>query len=62
MICSTLCAQTWGVLTFIVTEGLFLFVDRVKERADIIGAFKMEPLYLKHENQESGRDVFMFII
>ncbi|XP_017265296.1 aromatic-L-amino-acid decarboxylase [Kryptolebias marmoratus] len=26
----------------------------VKERADIIGAFKMEPLYLKHENQESG--------
>uniref|UniRef100_A0A4W6EGN9 Aromatic-L-amino-acid decarboxylase n=1 Tax=Lates calcarifer TaxID=8187 RepID=A0A4W6EGN9_LATCA len=27
----------------------------VKNRADIIGAFKMEPLYLKHENQESGR-------
>uniref|UniRef100_A0A3Q3GVL2 Aromatic-L-amino-acid decarboxylase n=1 Tax=Labrus bergylta TaxID=56723 RepID=A0A3Q3GVL2_9LABR len=27
----------------------------VKKRADIIGAFKMEPLYLKHENQESGR-------
>uniref|UniRef100_A0A3Q3K3F4 Aromatic-L-amino-acid decarboxylase n=1 Tax=Monopterus albus TaxID=43700 RepID=A0A3Q3K3F4_MONAL len=26
----------------------------VKKRADIIGAFKMEPLYLKHENQESG--------
>uniref|UniRef100_A0A3Q2EKC5 Aromatic-L-amino-acid decarboxylase n=1 Tax=Cyprinodon variegatus TaxID=28743 RepID=A0A3Q2EKC5_CYPVA len=25
----------------------------VKERTDIIGAFKMEPLYLKHENQES---------
>uniref|UniRef100_A0A3B3C6J4 Aromatic-L-amino-acid decarboxylase n=1 Tax=Oryzias melastigma TaxID=30732 RepID=A0A3B3C6J4_ORYME len=27
----------------------------VKKRTDIIGAFKMEPLYLKHENQESGR-------
>uniref|UniRef100_A0A671XC40 Aromatic-L-amino-acid decarboxylase n=1 Tax=Sparus aurata TaxID=8175 RepID=A0A671XC40_SPAAU len=26
----------------------------VKKRADIIGAFKFEPLYLKHENQESG--------
>uniref|UniRef100_A0A7N6F906 Aromatic-L-amino-acid decarboxylase n=1 Tax=Anabas testudineus TaxID=64144 RepID=A0A7N6F906_ANATE len=25
----------------------------VKKRTDIIGAFKMEPLYLKHENQES---------
>uniref|UniRef100_A0AAQ4RZR6 Aromatic-L-amino-acid decarboxylase n=1 Tax=Gasterosteus aculeatus aculeatus TaxID=481459 RepID=A0AAQ4RZR6_GASAC len=27
----------------------------VKKRQDIIGAFKVEPLYLKHENQESGR-------
>ncbi|KAK5922616.1 hypothetical protein CgunFtcFv8_019862 [Champsocephalus gunnari] len=26
----------------------------VKNRESIIGAFKMEPLYLKHENQESG--------
>ncbi|NP_998507.1 aromatic-L-amino-acid decarboxylase [Danio rerio] len=26
----------------------------VKKRADIIGAFKMEPLYLKHDHQESG--------
>ncbi|KAM6935289.1 aromatic-L-amino-acid decarboxylase [Lycodopsis pacificus] len=26
----------------------------LKKREDIIGAFKMEPLYLKHENQESG--------
>ncbi|KPP61843.1 aromatic-L-amino-acid decarboxylase-like [Scleropages formosus] len=26
----------------------------VKERADIIGAFKMDPLYLKHDHQESG--------
>ncbi|KAM3872934.1 aromatic-L-amino-acid decarboxylase [Diretmus argenteus] len=26
----------------------------VKERSDIIGAFKVDPLYLKHENQESG--------
>lgn len=26
----------------------------VKKREDIIGAFKVEPLYLKHENQESG--------
>uniref|UniRef100_A0A8C5DRP3 Aromatic-L-amino-acid decarboxylase n=1 Tax=Gouania willdenowi TaxID=441366 RepID=A0A8C5DRP3_GOUWI len=26
----------------------------VKKRADLIGAFKMDPLYLKHENQESG--------
>ncbi len=30
-------------------------IDRVKKRVDMIGAFKMEPLYLKHENQESGR-------
>uniref|UniRef100_A0AAQ6AGN9 Aromatic-L-amino-acid decarboxylase n=1 Tax=Amphiprion ocellaris TaxID=80972 RepID=A0AAQ6AGN9_AMPOC len=29
----------------------------VKKRTDIIGAFKMEPLYLKHENQESGRSI-----
>ncbi|KAM7420385.1 hypothetical protein PAMA_014892 [Pampus argenteus] len=26
----------------------------VKKRSDMIGAFKIEPLYLKHENQESG--------
>lgn len=26
----------------------------VKRRTDIIGAFKMEPVYLKHDNQESG--------
>ncbi|XP_062847895.1 aromatic-L-amino-acid decarboxylase [Trichomycterus rosablanca] len=26
----------------------------VKKRADIIGAFKMDPLYLKHEHQDSG--------
>ncbi|XP_033837562.1 aromatic-L-amino-acid decarboxylase [Periophthalmus magnuspinnatus] len=26
----------------------------VKKRADIIGAFKVEPFYLKHDNQESG--------
>ncbi|XP_060776374.1 aromatic-L-amino-acid decarboxylase [Neoarius graeffei] len=26
----------------------------VKKRADIIGAFKMDPLYLKHDHQESG--------
>lgn len=26
----------------------------VKKREDLIGAFKVEPLYLKHENQESG--------
>uniref|UniRef100_A0A3P8VPS6 Aromatic-L-amino-acid decarboxylase n=1 Tax=Cynoglossus semilaevis TaxID=244447 RepID=A0A3P8VPS6_CYNSE len=26
----------------------------VKNRADLIGAFKVDPLYLKHENQESG--------
>lgn len=26
----------------------------VKERVDIIGAFKLDPLYLKHKNQESG--------
>ncbi|XP_029958351.1 aromatic-L-amino-acid decarboxylase [Salarias fasciatus] len=26
----------------------------VRKRTDIIGAFKVEPLYLKHENQESG--------
>lgn len=30
------------------------FSCRVRNRADLIGAFKMEPLYLKHENQESG--------
>lgn len=28
----------------------------MKERADIIGAFKVDPLYLKHKNQESGRN------
>ncbi|XP_077382932.1 aromatic-L-amino-acid decarboxylase isoform X2 [Festucalex cinctus] len=27
---------------------------RVKKRHDMIGAFKVEPLYLRHENQESG--------
>lgn len=37
-----------------------LIIDRVKERTDIIGAFKMEPLYLKHENQESGRVKIIF--
>ncbi|XP_068437301.1 aromatic-L-amino-acid decarboxylase [Clinocottus analis] len=26
----------------------------VKKREDMIGAFKVDPLYLKHENQESG--------
>nr|XP_033786392.1 aromatic-L-amino-acid decarboxylase isoform X1 [Geotrypetes seraphini] len=26
----------------------------VKNRADLIGAFKMDPLYLKHDHQESG--------
>ncbi|XP_061633151.1 aromatic-L-amino-acid decarboxylase isoform X2 [Phyllopteryx taeniolatus] len=26
----------------------------VKKRQDMIGAFKVEPLYLRHENQESG--------
>uniref|UniRef100_A0A8C1R6B4 Aromatic-L-amino-acid decarboxylase n=1 Tax=Cyprinus carpio TaxID=7962 RepID=A0A8C1R6B4_CYPCA len=26
----------------------------VKKRSDIIGAFKIEPLYLKHDHQESG--------
>ncbi|XP_075868600.1 aromatic-L-amino-acid decarboxylase [Nelusetta ayraudi] len=26
----------------------------VRERVDIIGAFKLDPLYLKHKNQESG--------
>ncbi|XP_034031166.1 aromatic-L-amino-acid decarboxylase [Thalassophryne amazonica] len=26
----------------------------VKKRADIIGAFKVNPVYLRHENQESG--------
>ncbi|XP_048882511.1 aromatic-L-amino-acid decarboxylase [Brienomyrus brachyistius] len=26
----------------------------VKKRSDIIGAFKMDPLYLKHDHQESG--------
>ncbi|XP_061772214.1 aromatic-L-amino-acid decarboxylase isoform X2 [Nerophis ophidion] len=26
----------------------------VKQRQDMIGAFKVDPLYLKHENQESG--------
>ncbi|MEQ2175973.1 hypothetical protein GOODEAATRI_023193, partial [Goodea atripinnis] len=33
----------------------------VKKRTDIIGAFKMEPLYLKHENQESG-SVYTIIV
>uniref|UniRef100_A0A8C2Z3S8 Aromatic-L-amino-acid decarboxylase n=1 Tax=Cyclopterus lumpus TaxID=8103 RepID=A0A8C2Z3S8_CYCLU len=29
-------------------------INRVKKREDIIGAFNVDPLYLKHENQESG--------
>lgn len=32
-----------------------IWFNRVKNRADIIGAFKVDPLYLKHENQESGK-------
>uniref|UniRef100_A0A7N6B7N9 Aromatic-L-amino-acid decarboxylase n=1 Tax=Anabas testudineus TaxID=64144 RepID=A0A7N6B7N9_ANATE len=32
----------------------------VKKRTDIIGAFKMEPLYLKHENQESALTTVLF--
>lgn len=40
---------------------IFLLVNRVKKRADIIGAFKMEPLYLKHENQESGKAIFLYV-
>uniref|UniRef100_A0A8C7DAP9 Aromatic-L-amino-acid decarboxylase n=1 Tax=Oncorhynchus kisutch TaxID=8019 RepID=A0A8C7DAP9_ONCKI len=27
----------------------------VKKRSDLIGAFEMDPLYLKHDHQESGR-------
>uniref|UniRef100_A0A8C8CV73 Aromatic-L-amino-acid decarboxylase n=1 Tax=Oncorhynchus tshawytscha TaxID=74940 RepID=A0A8C8CV73_ONCTS len=27
----------------------------VRKRSDLIGAFKMDPLYLKHDHQESGR-------
>uniref|UniRef100_A0A3Q3NHW0 Aromatic-L-amino-acid decarboxylase n=1 Tax=Mastacembelus armatus TaxID=205130 RepID=A0A3Q3NHW0_9TELE len=34
----------------------------VRERADIIGAFKMEPLYLKHENQERFRSLKMWFV
>lgn len=33
---------------------MFHMLFRVKKRADIIGAFKMDPLYLKHDHQESG--------
>uniref|UniRef100_A0A8C6NLQ2 Aromatic-L-amino-acid decarboxylase n=1 Tax=Nothobranchius furzeri TaxID=105023 RepID=A0A8C6NLQ2_NOTFU len=34
----------------------------VKKRTDIIGAFKMEPLYLKHENQERFRSLKMWFV
>ncbi|KAF2975467.1 hypothetical protein EK904_012253 [Melospiza melodia maxima] len=30
------------------------FVLQVKKRSDLIGAFKLEPLYLQHHHQESG--------
>ncbi|KAJ0065882.1 hypothetical protein NL108_000125, partial [Boleophthalmus pectinirostris] len=32
----------------------------VKKRADLIGAFKIEPTYLKHDNQESGDSTLNF--
>lgn len=32
----------------------FFFLYRVKKRSDLIGAFKLEPLYLQHHHQESG--------
>lgn len=32
----------------------------VKNRADLIGAFKVDPVYLKHENQESGQVLYRF--
>uniref|UniRef100_A0A3P8VPW4 Aromatic-L-amino-acid decarboxylase n=1 Tax=Cynoglossus semilaevis TaxID=244447 RepID=A0A3P8VPW4_CYNSE len=41
-----------------IEKSFFLLVNRVKNRADLIGAFKVDPLYLKHENQESGLVIY----
>lgn len=32
----------------------YFTVNRVKKREDIIGAFRLDPIYLRHENQQSG--------
>lgn len=36
----------------------YFVVNRVKKREDIIGAFRLDPIYLRHENQHSGTVIF----
>lgn len=36
-----------------------LLPNRLKRKADIVGAFKCDPLYLKHNNQDSGTFVLL---
>lgn len=39
----------------------FVFLSyRVKKRSDLIGAFKLEPLYLQHHHQESGNFIVKY--
>lgn len=34
---------------------MFIFsTNRLKRKTDIVGAFKCDPLYLKHKNEDSG--------
>lgn len=32
-----------------------LSLYRVKRKTDLVGAFKCDPLYLKHKNEDSGK-------
>lgn len=36
----------------------YFIVNRVKKREDIIGAFRLDPVYLRHESQHSGTVIF----
>lgn len=53
-VCVSVLTVCNGNVAFLFLNNLIWF-NRVKNRADIIGAFKVDPLYLKHENQESGK-------
>lgn len=37
----------------------YFIVNRVKKREDIIGTFRLDPVYLRHENQHSGTVIFL---
>lgn len=38
-----------------------LSMNRLKRKRDIVGAFKCDPTYLKHKNEDSGTVVFCFV-